>query len=165
MTPPRHGPGAREQRSKPATSDYFSSLLPGRTSSGVIRALSEAQIREKLVMEFAEYFMLGPVTDAHGEFKFHPADWWFEKGRVNFPHIAPLARKYLIVVATSAGVERVFSEAKFWARDERALIGDEMLDVCVVLGSVFRQPGFDKSSIFASYSPPKRAAPSHSHSV
>lgn len=82
-----------------------------------------------------------------------PLRWWRETGQSMFPLLAPVARMCLSVLATSAPVERVFSRAKFWTRDERGGTGDDVVSECTSLGVLFSQPGFDLTSLFADIVP------------
>ena len=70
----------------------------------------------------------------------NPLQWWRDVGTCLYPHLAPIARRFLSVLATSAAVERVFSRTKFWARDERGRIGDAALERCTSLGAYLSAP-------------------------
>ena len=59
-----------------------------------------------------------------------PLQWWRDTGSGRYGYIAPVARGFFSCVTSSAQVERVFSKAKFWSRDEKGKISDHHLDIC-----------------------------------
>lgn len=78
----------------------------------------------------------------------NPLVWWRDIGSMRYPYVEPIARRYASALATSAEVERTFSAAKFWCRDERALISDEHLEEMTILSSMLREPAFDLRRVF-----------------
>lgn len=53
---------------------------------------------------------------------------WWQQNENRFPHIAKMARQYLVVPATSASVERVFSGTGLTFADLRKNMNDSTLE-------------------------------------
>jgi hypothetical protein len=77
-----------------------------------------------------------------------PLLWWKTVGSAKYQYVEPIARKYFSALASSAQIERTFSNAKFWCRDERGRISDDMLELLTILHSIISQPDFDLATIF-----------------
>lgn len=87
-------------------------------------AKSDAELLHDVRAEFNRFWSEEPLNlDAD------PLLWW-RQAKLNrrYPLIMAAARKYLTPVASSAMVERTFSAAKFWCRNERGRIGMDTLD-------------------------------------
>lgn len=82
---------------------------------------------DSLASEAASYFAEVPVKRSTD-----PLDWW----RINssrFPRLAPLARRYLCIPATSVPSERVFSFAGIVVDKRRCALSWEMIDALIYL--------------------------------
>lgn len=78
-----------------------------------------------------------------------PFNWWRSVGRKQFPYVEPVARRFASMVGGNAQVERYFSTARRWSRDEHCNIGSDHLATCVRVGSVLGRPGFTLDSVYA----------------
>ena len=74
--------------------------------------------------------------------------WWHTIGSADYRFVEPIARKYFSILGSTAAVERVFSNAKFWCRQERARIGDDLLEIVTMLSMLMCRADFDASLIF-----------------
>lgn len=75
-----------------------------------------------------------------------PLLWWRDHGALEYDLLAPIARRYLSVLCTSADVERVFSCAKRYTRDERGRTSDSHVDMLTCLHRAFTSPEFDPNT-------------------
>lgn len=115
-------------------------LGPGTAKSqdsvNAAKAMDRVAIKAHVTSLFANYFVkavsLGPDED--------PLVWWSTVGSSIFHDISHMARKYLTPMASTAPVERTFSAAKFFVREERNRLSDETLDVVVSLNSYLGRP-------------------------
>lgn len=116
----------------------------------VVSVPSEVSLEERIAIQYDNYvatpFPAATSTSC-------PLRWWRDTGSLLYPLLAPVARMCLAVLATSAPVERVFSRAKFWTRDERGGTGDDLVSECTSLGVQFSQPGFDLTALFSDIVP------------
>jgi hypothetical protein len=107
----RHAPPERHlKRRKTSAASFFadSDDEDEREDEGVVRAAEEKD-------ELAEYLALPQIkykaeTDS--------TDWWKDKA-ADFPNVAVMARQYLGCPATSASVERLFSQVGIAFSDKR----------------------------------------------
>ena len=60
--------------------------------------------------------------------------WWYNN-RNSFPYLYKLAKKYLIIPATSAASERVFSTAGYILNERRTRLKDDHLDMLIFLNN------------------------------
>jgi len=74
--------------------------------------------------EFKAYDLLPQILES----KHDPLQWWKEHEK-SFPRIASLAREYLAVPASSAGVERFFSSVGLVKSDNRPLKDETTIDI------------------------------------
>lgn len=65
-------------------------------------------------------------------------DWW-RRHKNSYPLLARVARKYLTPLATSAIIERTFSKAKKWCKDQRSNISSKKMDMMVTLDTYLAQ--------------------------
>lgn len=77
--------------------------------------------------ELDRYVKAGPIQRDSD-----PLKWWKENSH-SFPHLAPLARKYLGIPATEASSERLFSAAGNVATQKRSCLSEEHLEQLVFL--------------------------------
>lgn len=84
--------------------------------------------------------------------------WWRETGLKSFKYIAPIARKYLTMLSTSADTERLFSRTKFFCRDEKGRISSQTLNLLVRLSSLLLDPTFDRSLLYRTIEAARRQA-------
>jgi len=76
--------------------------------------------------EIAKYSMVVPIQTST------PGDQillWWKANQLQFPILAEMARKYLVVPATSTPVERLFSELGMLITDNRSNLAPEIVDV------------------------------------
>ena len=63
-----------------------------------------------------------------------PLQWWTEQGRPQeFPYMSALARRLLFIPASSAGLERVFSQSGLMLSGLRQKLGTSTLEDLMVL--------------------------------
>lgn len=162
LTPPRRAPGAPVTPAR-AVREGVSEISPFDLSgvarlalrrplaattapSGPLGPPSEDQLAtlrdevEKVVKAEVERYWAYSViitSDADDPFRIGPSAWWHSIGKSQFPHVAPVARYFFAAMLSSAAIERVFSLAKFWVRDERGRLSDGHLDMCVFLAATF----------------------------
>ena len=75
--------------------------------------------------------------------------WWKVNGQSSqLRFVAPIARKYMSALATSAVIERVFSRAKRWCRDEKGRMSAFNVEVCTNSGTVLSQESFDLNTLY-----------------
>lgn len=154
-TPQRDSTAKPQPSPGPGVVPSFCSLLPSivrkrarsdmSTPAEIPRSVDtydrlHAEINEKVTSELDLYFSSDIVvnTDDDDPFIIGPLQWWKLVGSRQFPHIAPIARDYFSAQVSSASVERLFSLAKYWVRDERSKLGDEALDMCLTLSAIFQ---------------------------
>ena len=63
-------------------------------------------------------------------------DWWFKR-KLAYPRLYSLAIKYLIIPATSAQSEKIFSTAGLILDDRRSRLTDEHLNMLIFLSRNF----------------------------
>jgi len=120
-------------------------------SIGVVNPMAAAagsslKPTEELINAEFDRWLATPLLDVSPMTK--PLMWWKRHGAVDFPLLAPAAQALLCVMATSADIERAFSRARFWTRDERGATGDDTVSMCVSLGLVFSKKGTDLHELF-----------------
>jgi hypothetical protein len=81
--------------------------------------------------EFTEFCQMDRLPNARQK-DFDPESWW-ESRRRDFPILYELAKKYLVIPATSASVERQFSRAKRIKSDSRTSLAPERFRSMMVL--------------------------------
>ena len=67
-----------------------------------------------------------------------PYGWWREN-KLKFPHLAPLARKYLALPATSTESERLFSAAGFMMNKRRSSLKSDNLNMMLFIRTNWQQ--------------------------
>lgn len=94
----------------------------------------------------------------------NPLEFWSSRESRQFHLLAPVARMCLSILGTSAPIERGFSRAKFWTREERGGTGDDTVSECVSLGMKFSNPEFPLATLFEDLTVTSRRSP-HSTAV
>jgi hypothetical protein len=89
----------------------------GRFLSSLLGAASRVSTSTGPAMELTSYLLLPRIPIAVDNEVYNPLSWWRGNERA-FPKLATLARKYLVMLTSSASVERVFSLAG-WVVDKR----------------------------------------------
>lgn len=122
---------------------------PAASAEAVHEFADEATLRAAVMRqvddELNRYWQLKPPASASTELRpddddqLEPLVYWRTRGRTEFPRVAEVARAFLSAQITSAMIERVFSIAKFWTRDERSCLGDASLNMCVFLAATFNK--------------------------
>lgn len=83
--------------------------------------------RDRLLKEIKQY-QTYPVIDGDED----PLKWW-QKNEVDFPLLCQLARKYLVIQASSSPSERLFSKAGLVSTPSRAQLKPEKVDMLTFL--------------------------------
>lgn len=114
------------------TSDGSKTIEPPikRRMSVLDRLLSDEEKEDKdlsVLEEMKLYFQERPIKRRED-----PLRWWRINGSC-FPHLEILARKYLVIPATSTPSERVFSVAGIVVDKRRSTFTAEMIDALVFL--------------------------------
>lgn len=74
----------------------------------------------------------GYLAEPQLRFDLNPFEWW-KMREIKYPAIAPLARKYLAIPATSVSSERCFSTAGNVVTSKRSCLLPENVDMLVFL--------------------------------
>ena len=88
---------------------------------------AQSSPREKFLREYDLYVAI-PSADCEDD----PLEWWKDQEK-NFPNLAPFARRYLSVQATSSPSERLFSKAGQIITPLRAQLNPEKASMLVFL--------------------------------
>lgn len=120
-------------------------LTGGLLDGAVLRSdPMDEEIRHKAASDWFLFVNDQVRIDANAD----PLMWWRTIGSTKYPYVEPIARKYFSALASSAQIERTFSNAKFWCRDERGRVSDDMLELLTILHSIISQPDFDLARVF-----------------
>ncbi|AVK75720.1 hAT family C-terminal dimerization region domain containing protein [Pandoravirus neocaledonia] len=107
--------------------DAIGALPPAADKTDDQAAELEAYRRKPVVPSFL------PQTDPNMSPKmFDPLLWWKQR-ETKYPSLAPLARRYLSITATSVPSERVFSKSGWIVNKRRCTLSDEHVSLLVFL--------------------------------